>query len=78
MKIEVSFIDVSTGKVFGQSSMHAQQLPETFARDTKIDIAGQPWHVVKAEPLTAQEFIRTGKLVLTVEKMVRMAMPAEK
>jgi hypothetical protein len=72
MTVEVFFVDAATGKAFAQASMPPESLPETFARDTTLDLAGQDWRVVKAEPLTAREFTRTGKLVLTLEKVVSM------
>ncbi len=74
MTVEVFFVDATTGKVFAQASMPPESLPETFARDTTLNLAGQDWRVVKAEPITAKEFTRTGKLVLTLEKV--MTMPA--
>jgi len=75
MTIEVFFVDARTGEAFAQSSMPPGNLPETFAHDTTFNLAGQDWRVIKAEPMTAKEFIRTGKLVITLEQV--MLMPAK-
>ena len=42
-KIDVQFIDYSTGNVIGVSNMLAEQLPATFAIETKMTIAGSEW-----------------------------------
>jgi len=39
----VQFIDYSTGNVIGVSNMLAEQLPATFAIETKMTIAGSEW-----------------------------------
>jgi len=45
-------------------------LPEAFALPTTIDIDQTKWAVAKAEPFKAADFIQTGKLVLTVKKVL--------
>ena len=39
-KIQVQFIDCSTGNIVGISNMPADQLPTTFAIETKMTILG--------------------------------------
>lgn len=72
MTIKVFFVDSRTGKTFAQSSMPPELLPEAFEPDTVFKLAGQNLHVLKAEPLTSKEFIRTGKLIMTLEKIKMM------
>jgi hypothetical protein len=68
-QIQILFIDASTGKSFGQTLLPASQLPQTFERSTTLTISGQNWSVINAEPARAEDFIQTGKLVLTLSKI---------
>lgn len=70
--IETLFIDESTGHMIGQVHMPSEQLPASFALNTTMHIKEEDWQVVKAEPMTADVFLQTGKLVLTLKKIVRM------
>ena len=63
--VDIIFINVETGERIAGGSIPASQLPETFAKNTVMHIGEQPWQVVKAEPVTAEEFTKTGKLTLT-------------
>ena len=67
--VEVIFIDVETGERIAGGNLPASQLPDTFAKNTVMHIGDDPWQVVKAEPVTAQEFTKTGKLTLTCAKV---------
>lgn len=68
-QIDVLFIDASTGEVFAQTRMSAENLPRSFEPQTTLHIGEQDWNVVNAEPATADQFTRTGKLTLTVERI---------
>lgn len=63
--VEVIFLNVENGQRIASGNLPASQLPETFAKNTVMHIGEQPWQVVKAEPVTADEFIKSGKLTLT-------------
>jgi hypothetical protein len=68
--IETFFIDAATGDAIGQTDVPAEQLPASFNSRTTLHIGDEDWHVLKAEPVTAEEFLRTGRLVLTLQKIV--------
>jgi hypothetical protein len=70
--IHVEFVDESTGKIFGAYDAPPETLPETFAIGTKLHIGDQDWDVVKAEPLTRAEYLQSGKLRLTLAKIMMM------
>ncbi|HEY1390103.1 MAG TPA: hypothetical protein VGF38_16320 [Ktedonobacterales bacterium] len=70
--IAVTFVDQKTGKAFAVSDIPLEQLPESFAPATQLTIADVEWQVITAEPMTADEFARTGKLTLTLEKIMMM------
>lgn len=63
--VEVVFINAETGDRIAGGNIPTSQLPETFAKNTVMHIGEQPWQVIKAEPVTAEEFTKTGKLTLT-------------
>jgi hypothetical protein len=71
-QVEVIFIDASTREPFGQAVLPANRLPDTFEVSTTLTISGQDWSVISAEPARAEDFIRTGKLVLTLSKISMM------
>lgn len=63
--VDVVFINAETGERIAGGNIPVSQLPDTFAKNTVMHIGEQPWQVVKAEPVTAEEFTKTGKLTLT-------------
>ena len=67
--ILVSFVDQGTGLLIAKSNMSPAQLPETFALDTQFDLAGTPYVVVQADPVTKAEFIRTKRLTVVLHKV---------
>jgi hypothetical protein len=68
--IRVEFIDAATRKPFAVTESPADQLPETFALNTRVNIENQEWQIVKAEPMTRAEYVRRGGLTLTLAKVV--------
>lgn len=70
--VETFFIDVNTHNVIERADMPVERLPQSFAVETKLHIAGEDWRVIKAEPTTAEESIQTGKLVIMLEKIVKV------
>jgi len=67
--IEVVFLNAEDESRIAGGNIPASQLPETFAKNTVMHIGEQPWQVVKADPVTAEEFIESGKLTLTCAKI---------
>ncbi len=63
--IEVVFLNVEDGQRIAGGNIPVSQLPETFAKNTVMHIGEQPWQVIQAVPVTAEEFKKTGKLTLT-------------
>src|SRR5262249_54384615 len=60
-----------TGRQVAASNMPLGQLPDTFALDTQLDLAGSPYVVVRAEPQTKVEFARTKRLTVRLRRVER-------
>lgn len=71
-QIHVLFIDGDTGNMFADAVLPADQLPKSFELETTLHLREEPWSVVKADPVKAEDFIRAGKLVLTLRKVQMM------
>lgn len=67
--VTVAFIDELTGKQIASSEMPLDQLPDTFALDTTLDMAGAPYVVVRAEPMTKAEFSKTKRLSIGLRRL---------
>lgn len=67
--IRVQFIDYSTEKVIGVSDMLPEQLPATFALETKMTLADSEWQVEEAFPQNSEGFIKSKKLTLKLSKL---------
>src|SRR5688572_26057710 len=50
--------------------MPSENLPENFELNTVMHLGNDDWQVIKAEPMTAQEFKQTGQLRLSMSKVV--------
>lgn len=74
--IHVEFWDQETSKLMGQSNVPPENLPETFELHTTMYLGDTNWSVVSAEPMSAAEFLKTGKLMLVLQK-VRTIDPKE-
>lgn len=70
--VETLFIDVSNGEAMARAEMPVDMLPQSFEQETTMHIKDEDWTVIKAEPMTAEEFSQTGKLVLTLQKVVKV------
>jgi hypothetical protein len=73
--IEVTVINAANNVQFAQTELELDQLPETFALETTLDIGGDSWRVVTAQPVTRGEVERAGRLRLTVRKVEVKAVP---
>ena len=71
-KIKVELVETGKDKPFAVSLVPIEQLPETLAVATILDIGDKKWSVVDATPKHKTEFEKTGKLriVLTPQQMV--------
>jgi len=62
--IAVAFIDDRTGAQIAVSNVPPEQLPDSFALDTELDLAGSHYVVVRAEPQTKSEFSKSKRLTV--------------
>jgi hypothetical protein len=67
--VAVSFIDDATGEEIARSKVPLDQLPDTFARNTQLDMAGAHYVVAAANPLTKPEFAKTRRLTVRLQKV---------
>ncbi len=58
-KVKVTFIDESTGEVFGVTEMPPNALPESFEIDTTLHLDGDDWSVVSANPKVRAEYAKS-------------------
>lgn len=70
--IAVEFLNEGTGAVIAASRVPVIQLPDTFAIATELDLSGEHYVVVSAEPATKAEFARTGKLTVRLRERQRI------
>lgn len=66
--IHVQFVDEQTGKVFAETNAPLSTLPRSFEAETHLELGDQHWDVVAANPITAEDFARSGKLLLTLRR----------
>ncbi len=71
-KIKVEFIDNSNGKTIGVTELSSEQLPQTFSKQTTMHILEDDWNVEEAIPENAEDFIKSGKLILKMRKVEYM------
>jgi hypothetical protein len=74
MSIEVVFLDAASGSELARTVVAPQELPETFAISTTVQIDETEWKVVSAEPVRRAEIERIGRLRLTVRRRSTTAM----
>lgn len=70
--VAVAFVDEVTGKQVAASDMPLDQLPDTFALDTELDLAGSHYVVVRAEPQTKAEFAKTKQLTVGLRRLEKL------
>ncbi|MGR8932273.1 MAG: hypothetical protein ACU836_16715 [Gammaproteobacteria bacterium] len=66
--IEVQFFEGNKTAPFAKSKLPLVQLPDTFEVDTTLNLAGEDWRVLAAEPPRKSEFGKIGKLKLYLAK----------
>ncbi len=67
--VQVFFYEVPSQQPFGTSQMPVEQLPDTFAVDTRMTLGDSDWRVVEARPVTKPEFRRSGSLELHLSRI---------
>src|SRR5437667_11192190 len=67
--IHVEYFDAESGKKIGQVKLPIERLPEGFEADTTLHRDDQDFRVERAEPMTAAEFRKTGKLRLVLRRV---------
>ena len=71
--MSVEFVDAATGVVFARSDLPEGQLPDSFAPETTLHLGDDPWLVEHAEPSSAEQFVASGRLVLTVRRLTTVS-----
>ena len=66
--VKVTFFDQASGTIISSSRMPLERLPETFEVDTQLEMAGDSYIVVRAEPPTKAEFSSTNELKVIVRR----------
>ena len=64
--IHVQLVNAKTQTVMGETDLPVEQLPESFAEPTTLNLGGSDWSVVEAEPMTRDEYVKTGALLLVL------------
>ena len=67
-KIKVTFINAVTGDLVGKFKLPPELLPAKFNKPTTIEVNGQLWRVLQANPVDADDFLFTKKLTLHVQE----------
>jgi hypothetical protein len=75
VRIEMTVIDAANKVQFAQTELELDQLPETFALETTLNLGDDSWRVVAAQPVTRGEVERAGRLRLTVRKVEVKTVP---
>lgn len=67
--VTVTLTDEATGQTLAVSNVPTAQLPDTFALDTSLDLGGERYAVVRAEPPTKTQFASERRLTLFLRKV---------
>jgi hypothetical protein len=70
-KINVKLIEAVSNEQFGQVKLNPDQLPASFKIATTFSYDGEDWQIEKAEPETAEEFLKTKELSLWLKKILK-------
>ncbi len=71
--IATTFVDAAGTPLF-QSEMPVEQLPQSFADlQTAFTIGEEQWMILRASPMTAAEYTRSGRLTLTIQKVEKFS-----
>lgn len=71
-EIQLILIDDATDIVLAEETMSPQALPDSFRAETTLNIGGDNWWVVEAEPTTKDEYVASGRLVLRLRRIEKV------
>jgi len=60
--IRSEFLNARDGTMIAISDMPPEQIPDTFAIDTTLDLSGKKWSVEHAEPQDKSDILKAGKV----------------
>uniref|UniRef100_UPI00286B1D77 hypothetical protein n=1 Tax=Chamaesiphon sp. OTE_75_metabat_556 TaxID=2964692 RepID=UPI00286B1D77 len=66
LNIEVTFIDDTTDESLGVTQIAVNNLPDSFEKDTTINLRGSDWHVLNARPKTRAQYTKSQQLILWI------------
>jgi hypothetical protein len=69
LNIEVTFIDELTDESMGVTQIPANNLPDSFERDTTINLSGADWTVLNARPKTRAQYTKSKHLILWIRRV---------
>jgi hypothetical protein len=69
LNIEVTFIDDLTDESLGVTQIPANNLPDSFERDTTINLSGADWNVLNARPKTRAQYTKSKQLILWIRRI---------
>ncbi|AFY95719.1 hypothetical protein [Chamaesiphon minutus] len=69
LNIEVTFIDDATDESIGVTQIPANNLPDSFERDTIINLSGADWNVLNARPKTRAQYTKSKTLILWIRRI---------
>jgi hypothetical protein len=69
LNIEVTFIDDLTDESLGVTQIPANNLPDSFERDTIINLSGADWNVLNARPKTRAQYTKSQHLILWIRRV---------
>lgn len=67
--VTVEFIENGTSNPFAVSEVPIEHLPDTFELETNLEIGQQQWSVAQAIPNKKEEFVKTGKLKVFLNRV---------
>jgi hypothetical protein len=74
-KVRVRLVD-EEGTLLGEAELEPEALPESFEAETTLELGGESWRVMRAQPMTRAAYVATGELTLALRKrQVQMVNP---
>jgi hypothetical protein len=70
LNIAVTFIDDTTDESLGITYVPANNLPDSFEKDTTINLSGADWHVLNARPKTRAQYTKSQQLILWIRHRI--------
>ena len=70
--VHVEFINAKDNSVIAVSDMPPDQLPDSLAINTTLDIKNSKWAVERADPIEKRKFVKTGKLRVELSPITLM------